>query len=158
MNASLKAALEDARAAWRSTGDAAALVACIPYAAWLGLRISRTADGMPVFHLPFRDALIGNYKLPALHGGVTAGFAENAATLHLLLVQEEPRIPKTVDFSIDYLQSAHAADLQAECTVERLGHRVAQVQVRVTQGDGEQAPPRIIALARMHFILYGPEP
>lgn len=158
MNAALNAALDDARAAWRSMGDASALVAHIPYAAWLGLHITRAADGAPVFHLPFRDTLIGNYKLPALHGGVTAGFAENAATLHLLLVQDEPRIPKTVDFSIDYLRSAHAADLQAECTVERLGHRVAQVQVRVTQDDGKEAARRTIALARMHFILYSPEP
>lgn len=154
----MNALLTAARTAWREDGDAATLVACIPYARWLGVRITRSGAGTPEFQLPFRDELIGNYRLPALHGGVTAGFAENAATLYLLLTQDEPRIPKTVDFSIDYLRSAHAVDLHARCTVERLGHRIAQVQARVTQHDREAGTPCTVALARMHFLLHAPKP
>jgi len=37
-----------------------------------------------VFRLPFRPDLIGNPKLPALQGGVLAGFGETVMFLHLI--------------------------------------------------------------------------
>ncbi|HUP92634.1 MAG TPA: PaaI family thioesterase [Solimonas sp.] len=145
-------ALVAARTAAREHGDYDALVQLIPFAGFLGVRLI-LADGQPRSHLPFRPGLIGNASLPALHGGVTASFMENAALLHLLLHGDEPRIPKSIDFSIDYLLPGLARDCYADCEVSRAGLRVAQTQIRCWQ-KSPQAP---IAIARAHFLLTPPE-
>ncbi|HUS24644.1 MAG TPA: PaaI family thioesterase [Candidatus Binatia bacterium] len=140
-----------ARRAAREQGDFEPLRARIPYAGFLGVQIELRADE-PLFRLPFRKSLIGNQVLPALHGGVVAGFMENAAMLHLLLVLDESRVPKSIDFSLDYLRSAAAIETFAACDVARLGRRVAHVQIRCWQleKDGRE---RDVALARAHFLL-----
>jgi uncharacterized protein (TIGR00369 family) len=144
--------LEEARRAARQHRDGSGLLALVPYTAFLGIQL-RYEDAAPVLHLPFRTSLVGNSALPAIHGGVVAGFMESAALLHLLLVLDEDRLPKSIDFSLDYLRSAQAVDSYAACAVERLGRRVAQVQVRCWQAD----PAKPVALARAHFLLAAPE-
>jgi uncharacterized protein (TIGR00369 family) len=125
----------------------------VPYAAFLDVQVA-LADGAPRFRLPFRPSLIGNPALPALHGGAVAGFMENAALLHLLLLLDERKVPKAIDFSIDYLRSANAVDAHAACEVARQGRRVAQVQIRCWQDEtGHPGRTREIALGRAHFLL-----
>ena len=126
--------------------------AAIPYVDYLGIRAaSGAADAL--FRLPFQDKLIGNPYLPALHGGVIAGFAETAATLHLIRTLRGAKFPKSVDFSIDYLRSGRPAECFAACEVVRVGSRVALVQVRCWQ----KSPQQPIAVARGHFLLTAPE-
>ena len=146
--------MEAARRLARESRDCTDLLALVPYAAWIGLRIDLSDAAAPVLHLPFKPSLIGNPALPAIHGGVVASFMESAALMHLLLMLDEQRVPKSIDFSIDYLRSAHAEDSWAACAVERLGRRVAQVQIRCWQAD----PARPVALARAHFLLADDEP
>jgi uncharacterized protein (TIGR00369 family) len=131
--------------------DPDALLARVPYARYLGVQLTMNG-GTPRFALPFREDLVGNSRLRALHGGVIAGFMENAGLLHLLLLDSR-RVPKSIDFSIDYLRSAQAQETFAACEVERLGRRVAQVQIRCWQAD-ENKPA---AVARAHFLLAAPE-
>lgn len=144
--------LADARRRAREQRDLAPLVALIPYAGWIGMEAGLDEAGRLQLRLPFKPMLVGNPGLPALHGGVVAGFMESAGMLDLLLRLDEDRIPKSVDFSIDYLRAAHPVLTHAACEVERLGRRVAQVQIRCWQDDA--AKP--IALARAHFLLAGP--
>ncbi|WP_151975242.1 PaaI family thioesterase, partial [Acinetobacter junii] len=82
--------------------DYDALVRAIPYARLLGIECLRLGDDM-VFRLPASKDSIGNPTLPAIHGGVIAGFMEHAAMLHLLTFMGTPHLPKIIDFSIDYL-------------------------------------------------------
>lgn len=136
----------------RDHHDCAGLLELVPYARFLGVRIE--FDGaVPRARLPFRDDLIGNPSLPALHGGVTAAFMENAAMVHLLLQLEQARIPKSIDFAIDYLLPGRPVDCYAQCEVSRAGLRVAQTQIRCWQ----DSPERPIAIARAHFLLAVPE-
>lgn len=152
--------LNRARQLAHDSGDGTALVTLVPYAAYLGvqLRVHPAADTgssevQAHFLLPFRDDLVGNPSPPAFHGGVIAGFMENAALLHILLLTgEQQRIPKSIDFSIDYLHSAQTHDLLAQCTVERIGRRVAQVQIRCTHASADTVG-RCVAVARAHFLL-----
>jgi len=145
--------LASARRAAREQGDFSLLRARVPYAAFLDVQVA-LADGAPRFRLPFRPSLIGNPALPALHGGAVAGFMENAALLHLLLLLDERKVPKAIDFSIDYLRSANAVDAHAACEVARQGRRVAQVQIRCWQDEtGHPGRTREIALGRAHFLL-----
>lgn len=137
--------------------DFAELRARIPYAAHLGMELIFEDERLR-FRLPFRTQMIGDSALPAIHGGVIAGFMEGSAQLHLLLALTERRLPKNIDFSIDYLRSGNAADCYADCEVMRQGRRVAQVQVRCWQFEragpaGQSKRTRDIALARAHFLL-----
>jgi len=105
-----------------------------------------------LFRMPFNPDLIGNPVLPALHGGVVAGFAESAAVLHLAYsnaLQGAVLPPRGVDFAIDYLRSAKPIDTWARCTTVRQGNRVALVHVHVWQDD----PARPIVSARSHCLL-----
>jgi len=61
--------------------------------------------------------------LPALHGGVVAGFAETAATLHLIRTLQGTKFPKSIDFSIDYLRAGRPEETFAACEVVRVGAR-----------------------------------
>lgn len=124
-----------------------------PYVDYLGVQSIEREGDSPIFRLPFRPDLIGNPMLPALHGGVLAGFAETAAVLHLAArADADPhtaQAPRAVDFSIDYLRSAKPVDTYASGTTVRLGARVALVQVHLWQDD----PDRPVALTRSHVLL-----
>lgn len=124
----------------------------IPYVEYLGIR-EADIDGQPLFRLPYQDKLIGNPHLPALHGGVIAGFAETAAILHLIRTLGGTKFPKGIDFSIDYLRAGRPEETFAACEVVRQGSRVALVQVRCWQ----RAPDYPIAVARGHFLLTSAE-
>lgn len=149
--------LASARRAAREQGDFTLLRQRVPYAAFLDVRVT-LVDGAPRVRMPFRPSLIGNPALPAIHGGAVAGFMENAALLHLLLILDERKVPKSIDFSIDYLRSANAVDTYAACEIARQGRRVAQVQIRCWQDESSQygghpGRTRDIALGRAHFLL-----
>ena len=132
----------------REAGDGGALSEWIPYARYLGMRFE-CRDGASRFTLPYREDLVGNPALPALHGGAVAGFMESAALMQVLLESTEPRLPKSIDFSLDYLRSARTEDCHAACELVRQGRRVAAVQIRCWQRD----PGKPIATARAHFLL-----
>ncbi|MEK9776954.1 MAG: PaaI family thioesterase, partial [Quisquiliibacterium sp.] len=120
----------------------------IPYAQYLGIRVVPSED-RPLFRLPYQEKLIGNPRLPALHGGVIAGFSETAAILHLLQTLRGEKFPKGIDFSIDYLRSGRPEETFASCELVRIGSRIATVQIRCWQSD----PVRPIAVSRAQFLL-----
>lgn len=137
------------REAHRS-GDYLPLLEAIPYARLLGIRC-QGGDTL-TFHLPPNPDTIGNPLLPALHGGVIAGFMEHAALLHLLIAMKIPHLPKIIDFSTDYLRAGLYRDTFAQCQVWRQGRRVANVAV--TAWQTAQTEP--IATARVHFKVDEP--
>ena len=124
----------------------------VPYLQYLGLRVSQVG-GQPLFRMPYQEKLIGNPRLPAIHGGVIAGFAESAAMLHLIQTLRGNKLPKSIDFSIDYLRAGRPEETFASCEVVRLGSRVAMVQVRCWQ----RSPDYPITVSRGHFLLAEPE-
>ena len=140
-----------ADAPWLAPTDKAPALggSLIPYVEYLRIHLASGGDA-PLYCLPFQDTLIGNPYLPALHGGVVAGFAETAATLQLVRSVAGANLPKCIDFSVDYLRAGRAEATYAACEVVRLGGRVALVQVRCWQSKGPAQP---IAVARGHFLL-----
>ncbi|MBU3054883.1 MULTISPECIES: PaaI family thioesterase [Pseudomonas] len=135
----------------REKNDYDQLLGLIPYAKLIGVECLRLGDDL-VFRLPASKDTIGNPILPAIHGGVIAGFMEHAAMLHLLMFMGIPHLPKIIDFSIDYLRAGHYRDTFAQCQVWRQGRRVANVAITAWQTT--QAEP--IATARAHFKVDGP--
>src|SRR5690606_5540873 len=128
-----------------------ALISMIPYARLIGIQCLRLGDDM-VFRLPASQDNIGNPILPAIHGGVIAGFMEHSAMLHLVMFMEIPHLPKIIDFSIDYLRAGHYRGTHVPWQVWRQGRRVANVAITAWQTT--QSEP--IATARAHFKVDEP--
>ncbi len=138
----------------------------VPYIQFLGIGFDRRGDELTAV-LPFDGKLIGNPTLPALHGGVTAAFLEMAAVIELSwsLLWEEmesgridparlspetlPRMPKTIDFTVDYLRSGLPRDAYARARVNRSGRRYASVHVEAWQDNRA----RLFAQATGHFLM-----
>ena len=121
-------------------------LARIPYARFLGLRAALAGDEMTVI-LPFRDVLIGNPGLPAIHGGVLGALMEITALAQLSLAQGLLRQPRPIDVTVDYLRVGRAVDTFARAEITRLGRRVANVRVEAWQ----EARARPIASLHGHF-------
>ncbi|PCI50518.1 MAG: thioesterase [Moraxellaceae bacterium] len=121
----------------------------VPYAKLLGISFSESEKEGLLFHLPFDQKNIGNTMLPAIHGGVIAGFMENAAVIHLMWAMESVSMPKIIDFNIDYTLSGRPEDTYASCNIVKLGKRIANVQIEAWQSNRD----KVIAVARSHFKL-----
>jgi uncharacterized protein (TIGR00369 family) len=128
--------------------DLDALLARIPYARFLGVRMELHGDEMTGV-LPYAEHLIGNPTLPALHGGVIGAFMEMTAVLQLSIAEAQMRQPRPVDVSIDYLRSGRPADTYARALIKKVGRRIANVQVEAWQ-EARGAP---IAALHGHFLL-----
>lgn len=143
-----------------------ALVDGVPYIQFLGITFDRRGDELTAV-LSFDDKLIGNPFLPAIHGGVTAAFLEVTAiiTLSWSMIWEDmesgklaldalekgtlPRLPKTIDFTVDYLRSGLPRDAYARAHVTRSGRRYASVQVEAWQDNRD----RPFAQSQAHFLM-----
>jgi acyl-coenzyme A thioesterase PaaI-like protein len=143
-----------------------ALLQGVPYIRFLGIEFDRRGDELTAL-MPFEEKLIGNPLLPALHGGATAAFLEVTAIIGLswamlwdeiesgkldpddLAQGKLPRLPKTIDFTVDYLRSGLPRDAYARAQVARSGRRYASVHVEAWQ-DNRARP---FAQASGHFLM-----
>ncbi len=128
--------------------DVDALVAAVPYCAFLGLT-ARFDGGRVVLEMPFDPKLIGNPVLPAIHGGVIGSLLETAAIVQTVWATKSASLPKPVDITIDYLRSGRPVTSYASATLARQGRRVVNVHAIMWQED--EAKP--IAGLRGHFLL-----
>lgn len=128
--------------------DFTPLITHVPYAQFIGMQVERFGDEL-VFRLPAKAQNIGNPTLPAIHGGVIAGFMEMSAIVQLMVFIHSDKVPKVVDFSIDYLRAGHDKETYAECRITRQGRRVANVNISCWQTSKNS----LIATARAHFLI-----
>ncbi|MFV0245663.1 MAG: PaaI family thioesterase [Qingshengfaniella sp.] len=138
----------------------------VPFGRMLGIIFDRRGDELTAL-LPYTDDLIGNAAVPALHGGAIAGFLEVAALIELSWTMLWPRIesgavqpedladpaalrmPKTIDFTVDYLRAGLPRDAYARARVVRSGRRYASVHVEGWQDN--RARPFTQAMG--HFLM-----
>ena len=143
-----------------------ALVDGVPYIRFLGIEFDRRGDELTAI-MPFKETLIGNPSLPAIHGGATAAFMEMASIIGLswsmlwdeiesgridsekLVGGDLPDLPKTISFTVDYLRSGLPRDAYARAKVNRSGRRYASVHVEAWQ-DNRARP---FAQATGHFLM-----
>ncbi|MEM7440414.1 MAG: PaaI family thioesterase [Pseudomonadota bacterium] len=146
-----------------------ALVGSIPYIQFLDVSFDRRGDELTAT-LRFDEKLIGNPILPALHGGVTASFLEITAIVELawqrawdameagtltaedIAAQGVLQMPKTINFTVDYLRPGRPRDCYARARVNRSGRRYASVHVEAWQDNRE----KLFAQAGGHFLM--PQP
>lgn len=138
----------------------------VPYIRHLGVVFDRRGDELTA-QLRFDGKLIGNPALPALHGGAIGAFLEITAIMELAWAQVWermegggaaaaeieaglfPALPKTIDFTIDYLRAGLPRDAYARARVNRVGRRYASVHVEAWQ-DNRARP---MAQATGHFLM-----
>ena len=118
--------------------------------------------------LPYDEKLIGNPMLPALHGGAIGAFLEITAIMELAWAQvwermegggapaeaieagAFPPLPKTIDFTVDYLRTGPAA--RRLCARAGQPHRAgATPRVHVEAWQDNRA--RLFAQATGHFLM-----
>lgn len=128
--------------------DMEALVKYIPYARFLGIEVDRKGNELTTI-MPFKQTLVGNTQLPAIHGGAIGAMLEITSVIQLLFDTSCERLPKTVDISIDYLRSGRPEATFGRAIVTRQGRRVANVRAEIWQE--EKAKP--IAASHGHFLL-----
>ncbi len=147
-----------------------ALIQGVPFIQFLGITFDRRGDELTAV-LPFAEKLVGNPMLPALHGGATAAFLEVTALVGLSwsMAWERmengnrgvdgwdekhlPAIPKTIDFTVDYLRTGLPRDAYARAVINRSGRRYASVHVEGWQDNRS----RIFIQATGHFLMPGPD-
>ena len=150
MSGDLLKRLADARKA----GDVGRLADAIPYAKWMGIA-PENATGELLTRMRYRESLIGNTFLPAIHGGTLGAMLEMAAIFHLLWETETESVPKIVNITVDYLRSAGPRDVIAAARVTKQGRRMVNVFAEAWQDD--RARP--VASASAHFLISaGDEP
>ncbi len=138
----------------------------VPYMKFLNITFDRRGDELTAV-LNFDESIIGNPMLPAIHGGVTAAFLETTAIIELgwqalwgeiesgrldvedLSTETMPRLPKTIDFTVDYLRSGLPRDAYARARVNRSGRRYASVHVEAWQDNRS----RLFAQGTGHFLM-----
>lgn len=124
------------------------LLDAIPYARLLGVSIAPRDDGFDLV-LPFKEEIVGNARLPAIHGGVLGAFLELTAILRLIHESGAQRVPKPINFSVDYLRSAGPNETRARANIFKLGRRIANVHVVAWQ-DSLDKP---VAAGNGKFLL-----
>ncbi|SES24388.1 Acyl-coenzyme A thioesterase PaaI, contains HGG motif [Tranquillimonas rosea] len=150
----------------RRDGALRALIDAVPYIQTLGIGFDRRGDELTAV-LSYSEMLVGNPMLPAIHGGATAAFLEVTAIIELgwsmiwedvesgrlepeaMTRGELPRLPKTIDFTVDYLRSGLPRDAYARARVNRSGRRYASVHVEAWQDNRS----RLFAQATGHFLM-----
>jgi uncharacterized protein (TIGR00369 family) len=132
----------------REAGDFDQLMDAIPYARFLDLEVVVAGSELTT-RMRFHDELIGNPVLPALHGGTVGSLLESAAIFQLMWDETVSALPRTINFTVDYLRSARAVDTFARAFITKQGRRVANVHVEAWQ----QVRERPIATADAHFLL-----
>jgi acyl-coenzyme A thioesterase PaaI-like protein len=144
--------------------DISALIAGVPYARFLGLRLELAGDEMTAV-MPYSQVLIGNPVLPAIHGGVLGALMEMTALVQIGVARagdprvapgDARRLAKPIDITVEYLRSGRPVDTFARASIKRMGRRIANVHVEAWQ-EARGAP---IATLHGHFLLpsEGPSP
>ncbi len=120
----------------------------MPYAQFLNISIDQKGNEITTV-MGFRDTLIGNPVLPALHGGAIGAFMEITAMIQLAFETGITAIPKPIGITIDYLRSGKPVDLYGRAHITKQGRRVATVHAEAWQEDRS----RPVAAAHGHFLL-----
>src|SRR5690606_25414314 len=133
--------------------DINALMQAIPYARFLGITVDQRGNEITTV-MRFKEELIGNPVLPALHGGTIGAFLETTAIAQLAFEfsvgdAASGELPKPIGLTIDDLRSGKPVDTYARAEITKQGRRVATVRAEAWQEDRS----RPIAAAHGHFLL-----
>lgn len=125
------------------------LIAEIPYARFLGLTTEALESGELVLKMRFEDHLIGDPRIPALHGGTLGALLESTAVFTVLRATDAASLPKTITLTVDYLRSGRAKPTFCAARVSKKGRTIVIVQAEAWQDERDMP----VATANVHFLI-----
>jgi uncharacterized protein (TIGR00369 family) len=114
--------------------DARRLLAEQPFCRWWGFEVASVASGACSLRLPLRPELIRPGGV--LHGSGYEAVADVAAWIAIMTMVGEEPMAVTVEMKTSFLRGA-TSDVTSEATVLRLGRRVAFLEARTFDADGQ---------------------
>ena len=121
----------------------------VPFNRLLGMKGESASSGACVLTLAVRPEFVGDFRRPALHGGVLSSLIDTAGGVAAWSTLGPAESVSTVDLTIDYLEPAGlAGPLRASAQLVRKGNRVCHVRIVVTQ-DG-----RLVAEGRGVYNIH----
>ena len=122
----------------------------IPFNAYLGLRVLDLERGRMSAEIPFRPEFIGDFRRPALHGGVISMLADTIGGGAVFTLTDRGDRVATIDLRVDYLRPGRPEPIRAEGIVLRVGNRVGVSSITVTHPSTPDAP---IAVAKGVYTI-----
>lgn len=116
----------------------------------LGMRFLSVEPGLVLMEMPFREELIGNPVLPALHGGAISSLLDTVGGACVWSRLELEDRVATLDLRVDYLRPGRPETLIARGELIRLGNRVGISDLRAYHPGREDSP---VALARAAYNI-----
>ena len=132
----------------KARGDLTAIAEHIPYLRLLGIGFEETGEELRAT-MHFSEAVIGNPRVPALHGGAIGSLLESAAVFEVLWRVDLDALPKTINITVDYQRSAKLVDTYCTAVITKQGRRVINVQASAWQDDRN----RPVAVAQVHLLV-----
>ena len=128
----------------------------IPFNKWLGMKVEHLERGHLTVSIPWREEIVGDPTVPALHGGVIGAVADAAGGIVIWSTLENAasRV-STVDLRVDYLRPGKQETLMAIATVLRTGPRLGWADIRLFHPGRESD---LIASARGVYTIKTPKP
>ena len=118
----------------------ARLFASTPFFRFLGMSFNSVEVGRVEIEIPFRQELIGNPELPALHGGVISALLDTCGGAAVWSQLGKGDRVSTVDLRVDYLRPGRPETLIGVGRVIRLGNRVGVAELKAFHPNREEEP------------------
>ena len=127
------------------TENLADVMQIAPFHRWLGLKIVQQNNDQLELEMPWRDELVSNPVIGAVHGGILASLIDLTGLYAIIAAGGIARA--TVDLRVDYHRAATNGPLRAIGQVVKLGKTISTADTRIIDDDD-----RLVASGRGTYL------
>ncbi|WP_430415193.1 hotdog fold thioesterase [Parasphingorhabdus sp.] len=127
------------------TENLADVMQIAPFHRWLGLKIVQQSSDQLELEMPWRDELVSNPVIGAVHGGILASLIDLTGLYAIIAAGGVARA--TVDLRVDYHRAATNGPLRAIGQVVKLGKTISTADTRIIDDD-----ERLVASGRGTYL------
>ena len=127
------------------TENLADVMQIAPFHRWLGLKIIQQNNDHLELEMPWRDELVSNPVIGAVHGGILASLIDLTGLYAIIAAGGVARA--TVDLRVDYHRAATNGPLRAIGQVVKLGKTISTADTRIIDDD-----ERLVASGRGTYL------
>lgn len=127
------------------TENLADVMQIAPFHRWLGLKIVQQNNDHLELEMPWRDELVSNPVIGAVHGGILASLIDLTGLYAIIAAGGIARA--TVDLRVDYHRAATNGPLRAIGQVVKLGKTISTADTRIIDDDD-----RLVASGRGTYL------
>jgi len=127
------------------TENLADVMQIAPFHRWLGLKIVQQNNDQLELEMPWRDELVSNPVIGAVHGGILASLIDLTGLYAIIAAGGIARA--TADLRVDYHRAATNGPLRAIGQVVKLGKTISTADTRILDDDD-----RLVASGRGTYL------